>query len=85
MVKRPPQVTLRVAAYRPPAPEHPLECGLEQVLTIVLAARQEDSGMQQVLALDDEQFLEHIGGLFAVHHAPLVDVTHQVRAAQAGG
>lgn len=41
--------------------------------------------MQQVLALDGEQFLEHIGGLFAVHRAPLVDVTHQVRAAQAGG
>jgi hypothetical protein len=41
--------------------------------------------MQQLLTLDGEQFLEHVGGLFAVHQAPLVTVTYQVRAARAGG
>jgi len=42
-------------------------------------------GLQQVLALGGEEFLEHRDGLFAVHPAPLVAVTHQVRATDGRG
>src|ERR1035438_6031796 len=81
---RPPSIS--TAAWRRRRRAKPsLECRLEQVLAILLAAGQHDGGTQQVPALDGEQFLEHIDRLFAVHQAPLIAVTHQVRAARARG
>jgi len=85
VVQGPAQVAFRVAAYRAPAPEDPFKRGLQQVLALVVAACQEDRGAQQVLALGGEEFLEYRDRLFAVHPAPLVAVTHQVRATDGRG
>jgi hypothetical protein len=63
VIKRPPQVPLGVAPDRPPAPEQALERGLEQILAVGAAAREQHRRPQQVLAPGGEEFLEYRDGL----------------------
>jgi hypothetical protein len=85
VVERSPQVTFGVAADGPPALDHSLQRVLQEILSVGLTASQQDRGTRQVLALVREQLLEHRDGLFAVHPAPLIASTHQVRSAADGG
>jgi hypothetical protein len=48
-----------VAVDSLPVPVHPLQGGLQQVLAVSVAAREQDRRVQQPLAPRDQEFLKH--------------------------